>query len=206
MPPFTAFLDANVLYPAELRSFLMFLAVPGIFRARWSDDVHEEWISNLLERRPDLSRSQLERTRQLMDKHAPDALITGYRQLIPALNLPDPNDRHVLAAAVRSGASVIVTNNTKDFPAAALEEFEIEAQTPDEFIHHLIDLYPDDVLDAAKAHRASLRNPPNTREEYLSTLERQGLSDSVHALRAIWIPDPDGSSVTDGEPDDDPCS
>jgi len=96
MPPFTAFLDANVLYPAELRSFLMFLAVPGIFRARWSDDVHEEWISNLLERRPDLTRAQLERTRQLMDKHAPDALVTGYRQLVPALTLPDPNDRHVL--------------------------------------------------------------------------------------------------------------
>jgi predicted nucleic acid-binding protein len=191
MPPFTAFLDANVLYPAELRSFLMFLAVPGIFRARWSDDVHEEWISNLLERRPDLTRSQLERTRQLMDKHAPDALVTGYRRLVPALNLPDPNDRHVLAAAVRGGASVIVTNNTKDFPAEALEEFEIEAQTPDEFIQHLIDLYPDEVLDAAKTHRASLLNPPKTREGYLITLERQGLPQLVHALRAIWIPDPE---------------
>ena len=91
-----AFLDANVLYPAELRSFLMFLAVPGIFRARWSDDVNEEWISNRLARRPDLTRTQLEeRTRQLMDKHAPDALVTGYWPLVPALTLPDPNDRHV---------------------------------------------------------------------------------------------------------------
>ena len=69
---------------------------------------------------------------------------------------------------------MIVTNNTKDFPAKALEEFEIEAQTPDEFIHHLIDLYPDEVLDAANTHRASLLNPPKTREEYLITLERQG--------------------------------
>jgi len=83
---------------------------------------------------------------------------------------------------------VIVTNNTKDFPAKALEEFEIEAQTPDEFIHHLIDLYPDEVLDAANTHRASLLNPPKTREEYLITLERQGLPQSVHAFRAIWIP------------------
>ena len=186
MPAFTAFLDANVLYPADLRSFLMFLAVPGIFRAKWSDDVHEEWISNLLERRPDLTRAQLERTRQLMDKHAPDALVTGYRQLVPALNLPDPNDRHVLAAAVRGGASVIVTNNTKDFPAEALEEFEIEAQTPDEFVHHLIDLYPDEVIQAAEMHRASLRNPPKTREEYLNTLERQGLTESVAVLRGLW--------------------
>lgn len=190
MPPFTAFLDANILYPAELRSFLMFLAVPGIFRARWSDDVHEEWITNLLKKRPDLTRAQLDHTRQLMDKHAPDALVTGYRQLIPALNLPDPNDRHVLAAAVRGGSSVIVTNNTKDFPAEALEEFAIEAQTPDEFIHHLIDLYPSEVLQAAETHRASLRNPPKTREEYLSTLERQGLIESVTALRAIWGTEP----------------
>lgn len=189
MPPFTALLDANVLYPAELRSFLMFLAVQGIFRARWSEDVHEEWISNLLERRPDLTRAQLERTRQLMDKHAPDALVTGYRQLVPALNLPDPNDRHVLAAAVRGGASVIVTNNTKDFPAEALEEFEIEAQTPDQFIHHLVGLYPEEV-QAAETHRASLRNPAKTREEYLSTLERQGLIESVRALRSIWGPEP----------------
>lgn len=83
---------------------------------------------------------------------------------------------------------MIVTNNTKDFPAAALEEFEIEAQTPDEFVHHLIDLYPDEVLEAANTHRASLRNPPKTREEYLITLERQGQPQSVHALRAIWIP------------------
>jgi hypothetical protein len=62
----------------------------------------------------------------------------------------------------------------------------MEAQTPDEFIHHLIDLYPDEVLQAAERHRASLRNPPKTREEYLSTLERQGLNESVTALRAIW--------------------
>ncbi|WP_084080893.1 PIN domain-containing protein [Edaphobacter aggregans] len=55
-----------------------------------------------------------------MDKQAPDALVTGYRQLVPALNLPDPNDGHVLAAAVRGGASMIVTNNIKDFPAEAL--------------------------------------------------------------------------------------
>lgn len=78
MPPFTAFLDANALYPADLRSFLMYLAVPGIFRARWSDDIHEEWISNLLEKRPDLSRTKLNRTRDLMNLNAPDALVTGY--------------------------------------------------------------------------------------------------------------------------------
>jgi hypothetical protein len=87
---------------------------------------------------------------------------------------------------VRGGASVIVTNNTKDFPAAALEEFEIEEQTPDEFTRHLIDLYPDDVIQAAETHRASLRNPAKTREEYLNTLERQGLIESIAVFRVIW--------------------
>lgn len=81
---------------------------------------------------------------------------------------------------------MIVTNNTKDFPAAALEEFEIEAQTPDEFVHHLIDLYPDEVVQVAETHRANLRNPAKSRMEYLSTLERQGLTESVAVLRSIW--------------------
>ena len=186
MPPFTPFLDANVLYPAELRSFLMYLAVPGIFRARWSDDVHEEWISRLLENRPDLSRTKLARTRELMDRHAPDALVTGYEQLIPALKLPDPKDRHVLAAAIRGNADVIVTNNIKDFPACALEEYDIEAQTPDEFIFHLIGLYPVEVRNAAEVHRASLLNPPKSLEQYIGCLERQGLVDTCRALRELF--------------------
>jgi predicted nucleic acid-binding protein len=186
MPPFTAFLDANVLYPADLRSFLMYLAVPGIFRARWSADVHEEWMSNLLENRPDLSRTKLERTRELMDRHAPGALVAGYEHLIPALNLPDPDDRHVLAAAIRGNADVIVTSNIRDFPAEILEEYDIEAQTPDEFVLHLIGLYPDEVRNAAEEHRCSLRNPSKTLDEYLNTLERQGLVESCRALRALF--------------------
>jgi hypothetical protein len=106
---FIVFFDANVLYPAELRNFLMHLALIGIFRAKWSADVHEEWIRNLLATRPDLTREKVERTRQLMEKAAPDALLTGYEHLIAGLRLPDPDDRHVLAAAIHCGASVIVT-------------------------------------------------------------------------------------------------
>jgi hypothetical protein len=98
----------------------MHLALTGVFRAKWSSDVHEEWIRNLLKNRPDLTREKLERTRQLMDKAAPDALVTGYQHLIPGLLLPDKDDRHVLAAAIRCGASLIVTCNLEDFPAEAL--------------------------------------------------------------------------------------
>ncbi len=115
-----AFFDANVLYPSGLRNFLMHLALTGIFRAHWSAEVHEEWIRNLLKNRPDLTREKLERTRHLMDKALPDAPVGGYKSLIESIELPDRDDRHVLAAAIRCGASVIVTLNLADFPSHAL--------------------------------------------------------------------------------------
>jgi hypothetical protein len=180
---FIVFYDANVLYPAELRNFLMHLALIGVFRAKWSADVHEEWIRNLLANRPDLTRQKLERTRQLMDKAAPDSLVTGYEHLIPGLRLPDPNDRHVLAAAIRCGASVIVTQNLADFPPEALREYDVEAQHPDEFVLHLLDLAPGLVVEAAETHRRSLKNPPKSVEEYIGALEFQGLTQTASALR-----------------------
>ncbi len=183
MASFIVFYDANVLYPAELRNFLMHLALTGIFGARWSPDVHEEWVRNLLSNRPDLTREKLERTRQLMDKAAPDALVTGYERRIAGLTLPDPNDRHVLAAAIQAGASVIVTCNLADFPSHILEAFDIEAQHPDEFILHLLDLAPGLVLEAAENHRTCLKNPPKTVEEYIDSLESQGLEQTAIALR-----------------------
>jgi predicted nucleic acid-binding protein len=180
---FTAFYDANVLYPAELRNLLPHLAMTGLFRARWSAGVHEEWITALLRNRPDLSREKLDRTRMLMDKHAPDALVTGYEDLIEGLELPDPDDRHVLAAAIRGRADVIVTANVRDFPADTLTPFEIEAQHPDEFVLHLLDLAPGVVVEAARRHRESLKNPAKTIEQYLLTLETQGLTQTVPILR-----------------------
>jgi predicted nucleic acid-binding protein len=179
---FTAFYDANVLYPAELRNLLMHLALTGLFRAKWSADVHEEWISALLEKRPDLTRLKLERTRALMDLHAIDALVTGYEDLIPDLHLPDPNDRHVLGAAIRGQASVIVTMNLRDFPADVVGAYGIEPQHPDQFVMHLLDLAPGAVMAAAESHRKSLKNPPRTFAEYLETLERQGLAQTASTL------------------------
>lgn len=185
MATLIAFYDANVLYPAELRNFLMHLALTGLFRAKWSNAVHEEWITNLLKNRPDITRQKLERTRYLMDKAAIDALVEGYEHLIPTLSLPDENDRHVLAAAIEGEAQVIVTMNLKDFPDEVLQRYEMEAQRPDEFILHLIDLAPDAVMDAAETHRQSLKNPPKSIEEFLASLEAQGLPQSVAALRRL---------------------
>jgi predicted nucleic acid-binding protein len=164
----------------------MHLALTGLFRAKWSATVHEEWISSLLKNRPDLTREKLERTRQLMDKSTLDALVEGYEDLSPTLSLPDENDRHVLAAAIRGEAQVIVTMNLKDFPSEVLQQYEIEALHPDEFILQLIDLASDLVMNAAETHRQSLKSPPKSIEEFLASLEAQGLPESVAALRTLF--------------------
>jgi hypothetical protein len=117
-----------------------------------------------------------------MDLHAVDALVTGYEDLIPGLHLPDPNDRHVLAAAIRGQANVIVTMNLRDFPADVVGAFDIEAQHPDEFVLHLLDLAPEAVMAAAESHRQSLKNPAKTMIEYLEALEKQGLTQTASAL------------------------
>ena len=114
---YTAILDACVLYPAPLRSFLMYLAAGDQFRARWTEDIHEEWARNLLLNRPDLDKKKLARVRELMDSHIPGALVTGYHSLIDGIiGLPDANDRHVVAAAIVAQAEAIVTFNLKDSP------------------------------------------------------------------------------------------
>ena len=183
MSSFTALYDACVLYPAPLRDLLMHLAIVDLFRAKWTDRIHDEWMRSLLRDRPDLRQEQLERTRDLMNAHVRDSLVTGYEEIIPTLSLPDPDDRHVLAAAIRSGADVIVTFNLDHFPAETLARYGIKAQHPDEFLANLLDLAPAVVCAAGKRHRESLRKPPKAVAEYLSSLERQGLAQTVAALR-----------------------
>ena len=161
----------------------MHLAVTDLFRARWTDAIHKEWISSVLHARPDLKAEQLQRTRDLMNAHVRDCLVTGYEPLIQAVTLPDPDDRHVLASAIRAGADVIVTFNLKDFPHEALRPYGMEAQHPDDFLTFQLNHAPNVVCTAAKRHRASLKNPPKDVDEYLTTLEAQGLAQTVSGLR-----------------------
>ncbi|MBK5400036.1 PIN domain-containing protein [Pseudomonas sp. TH39(2020)] len=179
---FTAVYDACVLYPAPLRDFLMWLALSGRFRAKWSLEIHNEWKRNLLKNRPDLTVEQLDRTSELMDQALSDACVTGYEDLIEGLTLPDIDDRHVLAAAIRCNASVIVTFNQKDFPGEALGPFGIEAQHPDEFVDNLFNLDPAAVIAAAQRQRKQLKMPPMNVSSYLDLLLRQGLVQSSKAL------------------------
>ncbi len=183
--PFTAVYDACVLYPAPLRDFLMWLGLSGRFRARWSARIHDEWKRNLLINRPDLSAEQLDRTSDLMDRAIPGAVVTGFEPLMAGLSLPDPNDRHVLAAAIRCHASVIVTFNERDFPGDVLDAFGMEAQHPDVFAENLFDLDPASVVAAAQRQRQQLKSPPMAVDRYLDILRRQGLSQTVKALSAF---------------------
>ena len=153
---FCAFLDASVLYPVSLRNLLMRLGIGGLFEARWSTHVHEEWIRAVVRDRPDLPIAKLHQLRDAMDRYADDCLVAGYEPLINSIALPDPNDRHVVAAAIIGRADVIVTANLRDFPSEALDRYNIEAQHPDEFIRHLIDLTPVVVVDAVRDQQVRL--------------------------------------------------
>lgn len=183
MAVFTVVYDACVLFPAPLRDLLMHLAITDLFKARWTNQIHDEWIEGVLRVRPDLTRAQLERTRKLMNENVRDCVVTGYKGLIEGLRLPDDKDRHVLAAAMHCGAGAVITFNLKHFPSSVLHPHGIEAQHPDKFICRLFELAPEIVCRAAKNHRQSLRKPPRAVNEYLETLEVQRLHATVARLR-----------------------
>lgn len=167
---FTVLLDACVLYPAPLRDLLIELATKGMFRARWTDRIHDEWIRNLLKNRPDLTKDQLERTRRLMNERVLDCLVHGYEDLMKSIALPDQQDVHVLAAAIKAHAQIIVTYNIKDFPEEILKKFGIEVQHPDTFLRHQVDLGLSIFLSSVKNIRQRLKKPPTSASQYLSIL------------------------------------
>jgi len=175
MSSYTALFDASVLYPAVTRDILLQLAITDLFRAKWTADIHDEWMRSLSRDRPTINPAALNRTRTLMDSSVRDCIVTGYQPLIPSLSLPDPNDRHVLAAAIVGRCDVIVTCNLADFPEIALTPFGIDAQHPDEFLTNHLNLAPGVFCDAIRKVRARLRNPRFSAREYLEVLTNNGL-------------------------------
>ncbi len=167
----------------------MEMALTDLVHARWTEEIQTEWIENLLIKRPDLTRSRLERTISLMNQYVRDALIKDYQQLIPELELPDPEDRHVLAAAIHGGVKVIITFNLKDFPDRLLEKYNIVAKHPDPFLANLMVSYPNEMIKVISCCQERLKNPPKTINEYLTTLENQGLPKTVSIIKAV-IADP----------------
>ncbi len=181
-PP-TAIADACVLYSAPLRDLVVRLAQAGLLQARWTDEIHDEWIRNVLKNNPRVSRERLERTRFLMNGAVRDCLVTGYSALVPSLTLPDLDDRHVLAAAIHGGAEAIVTFNLSDFPLEVLAPHGLDARHPDELFSELLDVAADEFCEAARLQRQGLKNPPRSVEEFLATLGAVGLPKTVARLR-----------------------
>jgi predicted nucleic acid-binding protein len=180
-----AVIDASVLYSAALRDLLMHLHLEETYQPRWSDRIHAEWIRGILRARPDVTAERLERTRELMDAHALDAKVEGFEEVAASLTgLPDPDDAHVIAAAIKANASVIVTWNLKHFPPSFLEPYAIEALEPDAFLSRLLKDDPEAFRRAVRRHQSGLRNPPRTMPEYLETLDKQGLRETVQSLKA----------------------
>lgn len=183
---FVVIYDACVLYPAPLRDLLIRVAQSGIVRARWTSQILDECFRSILAQRPELKPAALARTRELMTEAVPDCMVSGHEHLIESLELPDPDDRHVLAAAIRAGAQAIVTFNLRDFPTASLAAYEVEAIHPDDFVLDLVDLSPAAIISAIQGQSAGLKNPPMTPAEVLDALRKNGLVQSVAKVRELY--------------------
>ena len=183
---FIVLYDACVLHPAPLRDLLIRIANTGVVHARWSERILDECFRSILTRRPALKPDALARTRELMNDSVSDCLVEGFENLIDGLSLPDLDDRHVLAAAIRAGAQVIVTANLRDFPANALAPYHLEAKHPDEFVLEMIDLAPALIAQVVTEQAAALKNPPRTVLELLGTLHDLGLVQTVAKLRVLY--------------------
>ncbi len=176
--------DANVLYPFHLRNLLVQCAADGLVAARWTDAIHEEWIRALSGFPKAIPVGDLQLVRDLMNRALPDANVTGYEHRVDAIVLPDPGDRHVVAAALETGAALIVTVNLRDFPSDVLELAGLRAVDPDSFLIALHASMPEALMDVTERARRNLRRSVPTKEEFNAALERQGLKRFVAVIRA----------------------
>lgn len=189
---FAAVLDTSVLWPSLQRDFLLSLAAEGSYRPLWSSAILEELVVHearkLLARDVPANEAEASARRLIdqMSKAFDDALITGWESLEGTYGLPDPDDEHVVAAAVMGGAEVIVTSNLRDFPVARLPD-QIRAVPAKEFIHDTVRQH---LTQACRAvieicHRSGRHGPTLTTTEVLDTLaDRYGMTDTAELLYA----------------------
>jgi predicted nucleic acid-binding protein len=179
----TAVLDACVLYPAPVRDILLSLAAEALFKPRWSEIIQDEWQRNLLKNRIDLKKEQLNQTIKAMNLAFPDANVEDFENIISSVNLPDKDDRHVVACAIKCNADLIITFNLKDFPKNELSKYDVEIATPDKLSSNLIDINPGLACRAFNKMVNRLRKPNKTKLEVLATLKSCGLQGSVEKLK-----------------------
>ncbi len=183
IPLYTALLDANVLYPAGIRDILIQPAVYDLYLPKWSPDIFREWMRIDRRIREDHVAEKVRLTQKDLDAFFFDALILGYDNYIDTINLPDKDDRHVLAAAISGDCDFIITQNISDFPTEILESYGIEAHTPDEFLVMLFEAHPQDMLESARAVLKKLKNPAYNVDTYLDMRMKDGLVETVSLLQ-----------------------
>lgn len=178
-----ALIDTNVLYSAGVRDILLQTAVAELYEPKWSPDIGSEFLNTFRKIRPDIEQKRIERIWAEMNHFFPKALITGYEFLVDRLTLPDPNDRHVLAAAIHAGCDYIITDDRKHFPADVLETCGIIGLRPDDFLLMLLHSNPVEIVHAVSAILARLKNPSYSVEAYLDMRIQDGLENTVNELR-----------------------
>jgi hypothetical protein len=132
-------------------------------------------MRNLLANTPGLPAERLEVAKQLMNVAAPEATIAGYERLIQTVTLPDPDDRHVVAAAIEAGASMIVTWNLRDFPVAELRKHGLARQSPDAFLVGLHEQAPDMLIGSLANARRNLSRSRVSAAGFMDILRDQRL-------------------------------
>lgn len=182
---YAAVLDANVLVPSALCDTLLRLAAGGFFRPLWSEQILTEVEYAILRVRPDLQPTAVARRIHVMRTAFIDANVDGWEQVAAGLDLPDPDDRHVLAAAITGGAQSIVTFNVKDFPAERLASRGIEARQPDEFLLDQLDLSPSGMLEVLASQAEDLKRPSTDLAGLLNNLAQCQLPNFVEAVRRL---------------------
>jgi hypothetical protein len=173
--PSIAVFDACILYPFHLRNIVVQAAVDRLVEARWTDAIHQEWIRNLTTDTPTIPVERLQITRRLMNDALPTAMVTGYEMYIPEITLPDPDDRHVAAAAIAAEASLILTWKLRDFPANELKRFGLQTMNPDAFLSGLFDEASGLVISSLANARRNLSKTRVGASDFVTILNRQNL-------------------------------
>jgi hypothetical protein len=181
---YTALLDACVLFPVAVCDSLMSVAAAGLYAPKWTAMIEDEWMRSL-ERRLERPPGTFITRRDAMRQACPDWEVReqAWQPLEGGLDLPDQDDRHVLAAAIAGHAGCNVTANLKHFPLRHLAPFGLEAIHPDEFLVAQLDLDQVAVLSAFKEQRRRLKKGEYTPEAFANGLERNGLVVTAQRLR-----------------------
>ncbi len=180
---FKAVLDTNVIYPVIIRDLLLWFANYDLYTPKWSQNIIDEW-QTVMERKGVSNEEAVKRV-QKINLAFPDAEVQNYYGLVDSLELPDKDDCHVLAAAIKINADIIVTNNIKDFPAVYLDTFGLTAKTADDFLTDIIDLNQDEAIAAFKEMVLTKKNPALDEFMVLEQLRKAGLTETANYLHAL---------------------